>query len=86
MVFSRFHSIFALGLLASESTSARSMPLFCIENATPGASLTLRGTRRTVSWSSGFRRAAGSVITFAMAPDASSALSSRAPCSPTANT
>jgi hypothetical protein len=61
------------------------MPLVSIEKATPGASSTLRGTRRTVSRSSGFRRAGGSVITRTR-PSASSLSSSRAPSAPTANT
>ena len=86
IVFSRFQPILAAGVRAPEPTSARSMPPGAIENDTPGASSTRRGTSRTVSRSSGFRRAGGSVMTRWMRPDASSRSSSRAPSSPTANT
>ena len=85
MVFSRFQAIFAVGARAS-SISARSTPPGDREKATPSALLTRRGTSRTVSRSSGFKRAGRSVMTVAMRPVASSASSWRLPSAPTANT
>ena len=84
IVFSRFHSMRAEGWRASGATSARSTPSAWLANDTPGALTTRRGASRTVSRSSGFRRAGGSVITWAMRPVASSASSAAAPSAPTA--